>query len=896
MMESLQPSRIFSVFRAAGFISNHVPLVLQAKGSDHFVTTAVGKTFHIYNCSKLNLVCVGEIQEENIDLLSSHGDFTLTASKETIRLWNRGTFVKQYDQHNAEIHFMLPFGEHMISGDDENVVKVWNVNSLETYLTLQFSKESFNITTALHPSTYLNKILFGSKEGTMQLWNIKTSKLIYEFGGWSESIITLEQAPAIDIAAIGLQNGKIVLHNLKFDEVLMTFLQEFGPVTAISFRTDNVPIMATGSPAGHVSLWDLEKRKVQGCLRNCHNGSVTGMKFLLNQPIMVTSGQDNSLKLWIFDASDGSGRLFKSRSAHSQPPTFVQFYGPSGHILLSAGLDRSLRYTSTIRDEQSCEMSQGSLLKKSKSLGLRIEDLKLPSITFLDSDPTRSSDWDNIVTCHAGSRIVQTWRLQNRCIGKHTLGKEIERLHKSIATVAKISSCGNFVIIGYSTGHLEKFNMQSGIHRGSFMALKGKAHSKPIKGVVTDSVNLTVVSGCAEGFIKFWGFKSLKLEGCEKMKYPVRQLLLHRESSLMAMALEDFTIKIMDIDTKKIVRNFFGHQHSVTDMAFSPDARWLISSSMDSSIRVWDLPSARLLDCFLVDSPVTSLAFSPTGDFLATCHLDEIGLFLWSNKTLYSDLFLSPLPRDYVPRRAQLPRTVGEDELSPARIEETDSMEVSETTNANLHYDSPEQIIYEIITLSSLPNSRWKNLLDLKLVKERNKPKEPPKKPKSAPFFLPTISGLEPKFDASKKDENVIQSRVLPSSVFLEKSQFQLTIEECYKAKNYYPVMNMLKEMSPSSIDIEFRSVSPDSGGSIELMEMTLHFFKDCLRCGRDYELVQSYIALFSKLHGKQIASEPTLRKLADEILEVEKSTWLRCQELINQSTCLVNYFKSATL
>ena len=45
------------------------------------------------------------------------------------------------------------------------------------------------------------------------------------------------KAPAIDIAAVGLQSGKIVLHNLKFDEVLMTFLQEFGPVTSISFRT-----------------------------------------------------------------------------------------------------------------------------------------------------------------------------------------------------------------------------------------------------------------------------------------------------------------------------------------------------------------------------------------------------------------------------------------------------------------------------------------------------------------------------------------------------------------------------------------------------------------------------------------------------------------------------------
>lgn len=30
----------------------------------------------------------------------------------------------------------------------------------------------------------------------------------------------------------------------------------------------------------------------------------------------------------------------------------------------------------------------------------------------------------------------------------------------------------------------------------------------------------------------------------------------------------------------------------------------------------------------------------------------------------------------------------------------------------------------------------------------RNKPKEPPKVPKAAPFFLPTIPGLQPKFAA----------------------------------------------------------------------------------------------------------------------------------------------------
>ena len=38
---------------------------------------------------------------------------------------------------------------------------------------------------------------------------------------------------------------------------------------------------------------------------------------------------------------------------------------------------------------------------------------------------------------------------------------------------------------------------------------------------------------------------------------------------------------------------------------------------------------------------------------------------------------------------------------------------------------------------------RWLNLLNLDVIKAKNKPKAPPKKPKAAPFFLPTVPGLE---------------------------------------------------------------------------------------------------------------------------------------------------------
>ena len=37
-----------------------------------------------------------------------------------------------------------------------------------------------------------------------------------------------------------------------------------------------------------------------------------------------------------------------------------------------------------------------------------------------------------------------------------------------------ITSCGNFAVIGYSSGHVDMYNMQSGLHRGSYGNPAGK--------------------------------------------------------------------------------------------------------------------------------------------------------------------------------------------------------------------------------------------------------------------------------------------------------------------------------------------------------------------------------------------------------------------------------------
>lgn len=66
-------------------------------------------------------------------------------------------------------------------------------------------------------------------------------------------------------------------------------------------------------------------------------------------------------------------------------------------------------------------------------------------------------------------------------------------------------------------------------------------------------------------------------------------------------------------------------------------------------------------------------------------------------------------------------------------------------------FSTPPQLDGELITLTLLPRSRWQTLLNLEVIQQRNKPKEPPKLPEKAPFFLPTLPGVETRFTPAER-------------------------------------------------------------------------------------------------------------------------------------------------
>ncbi|KAF7641992.1 hypothetical protein LDENG_00266720 [Lucifuga dentata] len=533
MMAGSGGSSLFSGFRVLGLYSNHVPHVLRyhRKHREFYIVTAVGKSFHTYNVNKLGIVAVSNSLSEDISCVAANRMLVFAATGRLVSAFARNKEeVMRYMGHKQEVRLLLALGDQLISADSGGDVIVWNVQTGEIYLQLQFDPATFDLSAMMHPSTYLNKVLLGSSQGALQLWNIKTSKLLFTFAGWSAGVAVLQQSPAVDVVGVGMTTGRIVIHNIKLDETLMSFTQDWGPISSLAFRTDGPPILASCSPQGHIAFWDLERCQLVAQQRHAHSTAVAGATFLHGEPLLVTNGGDNAIKVWIFDQEGGGARLLRSREGHSAPPTAICHHGNDGKNILSAGQDGTLQSFSTVHDRFNKNLGHGSINKKKekkKQKGLCFEVLRLPAITAFSSAVARQSDWDGIVACHRGRLATTTWNYQRCTMGAHHLQPPVVHSNAS-ATVVDITSCGNFALIGSSSGRVDVYNLQSGLHRGCY-GDDGKAHRGTLRGVAVDALNQLTLTTGSDWLLKFWRFRSRKQEDELKLNAAPASMKLHRD-------------------------------------------------------------------------------------------------------------------------------------------------------------------------------------------------------------------------------------------------------------------------------------------------------------------------------------------------------------------------------
>lgn len=101
-----------------------------------------------------------------------------------------------------------------------------------------------------------------------------------------------------------------------------------------------------------------------------------------------------------------------------------------------------------------------------------------------------------------------------------------------------------------------------------------------------------------DGVVKIWDFFRLKLINTITVENtPALSNLVVNGMNLFAFTTSNLSLMVYDILTFKCIRKF-DHiaTNSITGICFSYDSKWIITASMDKSLKVWDLLTASLID------------------------------------------------------------------------------------------------------------------------------------------------------------------------------------------------------------------------------------------------------------------------------------------------------------
>ncbi|KAJ2102588.1 rRNA-processing protein utp21, partial [Coemansia sp. S100] len=173
-------SRLYQPFRALGYITSSIPHSIQYRGQAAFITAGIGRSFHIYDSEKINLLFVGPRFDADVVSVLSIGDETFVSSGGQVTVCQRAKRVGELESvSRGEISNLMQFGDYIIAISEDNAVVIWNRVTRELFTEIEFESESFRVTAVVHPSTYVNKIVIGSAQGSMQVWNIQTRRCLY---------------------------------------------------------------------------------------------------------------------------------------------------------------------------------------------------------------------------------------------------------------------------------------------------------------------------------------------------------------------------------------------------------------------------------------------------------------------------------------------------------------------------------------------------------------------------------------------------------------------------------------------------------------------------------------------------------------------------------------------
>jgi eukaryotic-like serine/threonine-protein kinase len=440
-----------------------------------------------------------------------------------------------------------------------------------------------------------------SKQGVVQVVDIKSGKEAYRYKPEGHYLLCAAFSPdGKRLLTIG--EGKIRPWNVAARDPAASWPTEVGVGMCLAFSPDGTRLAASGIE-GIVELHDTATGEVLQTLKG-HLGPIEALAFDSAGGRLASGGYDGTVRIWNTrnQSRDASiGRV--ARGAN------VLELSPDGRTLLTgANTANSGLAVKSFR------------LWDTSTMQPRHDDIETPGIV-------QSYEWSD-----DGRRVFLTDKQNAVTVVETATGTSLERQHIDLAGPLETALSGDGRHYAYCApdGPIRLRDLQSGTET---RIVKGPNERVLILALNYDGSRLA--SAVENGDVRIWDTATglstvtVKLAGVY-----ANQLRFNRDGTKLAVVgnlsrLLTGEVRIVDPQTGGQI-SLKGHALNVTDGAFSPDGRRLATTSIDKTIRIWDLATGQeVLKLAGLTTWVNRIRFDPQGHRLIGAAAPDRSVHTW---------------------------------------------------------------------------------------------------------------------------------------------------------------------------------------------------------------------------------------------------------------------------
>ncbi|GME22299.1 hypothetical protein GTA08_BOTSDO02545 [Neofusicoccum parvum] len=573
-------------------------------------------------------------------------------------------------------------GHAYVAANEE--VLCWDVKKGELLSTWRDSTCSAEVTQLAQSKTDPDVFAVGHADGSIRVWDSRSSSLIISFNGHKSAITTLSFDDSGVRLASGSKDTDIIVWDLVAEVGLfklrghkdqitgLKFLsvglgaggEEDEPISAPAVGDEGPVFLLSTSKDALIKIWDVNS---QHCIET-HvaqtNGECWSMCVSPDGNGCITAGNDGEIKVWTID-QEGL-RTLSSQVGEGAEANFLSERG----TLYRTGKDRTIGisfhpktdYIAIHGSEKAVELwrirsdeeVQKSLARKKRRRKEKLRELKEKNG---DVDMADADDLDDIATAGVGDIFVPY-------VIVRTGGKvrSVDWARGSSKTLQLIVATTNNLLEDYSIPTKERTKKASKEEPPEYsrsFSVELPGHRTDVRALALSSDDRMLASA-SSGSLKIWNIRTQTCLRTLECGYALCCAFLPGDK-IVVVGTKSGELELFDIASSQLVDTVQAHEGAIWTLDLHPDGKSVVSGSADKTAKFWNFeivqeeipgtkrttPKLKLVHArtLKVNDDILSLCFSPDSRLLAVATLDNtVKVFFTDSLKLFLNLYGHKLP------------------------------------------------------------------------------------------------------------------------------------------------------------------------------------------------------------------------------------------------------------